>query len=155
MVDLCDKRETVKRHRIQRPRAEPGVKFESYGTQSEHRPLPHQFPLLMQVSQCPDCIGDDRLSFEERTFKYCRPTVRNDHFDDQHLVERERAQQRGEKMVCTHPTCRSLNEGRDLEFYSMDHFRAHVHKIHHITLRSSGQVQQRRLRKIRRRKLVM
>jgi hypothetical protein len=155
MVDLCDKRETVKRQRIQRTTVKPTVKSESPEAESERRPNSDQFPLLMQVSQCPDCIGDERLSFEERTFRYSRPTVRNDHFDDQHLVERERAQRRGEKMVCTHPACRVQNQGQDLEFYNMDHFRVHVQKIHHITLRSSDQVQQRRLRKIRRRKMVM
>ncbi|KAF3352302.1 Heat shock protein, putative [Verticillium dahliae VDG1] len=154
MVDLCDKHETVKRQRIQRAKFIPTVKSESPEAESEHRPKTDRFPLLMQVSQCPDCIGDERLSFEERTFRYSRPTVRNDHFDDQHLVERERAQRRGEKMVCKHPTCRVLNHGQDLEFYSMDHFRAHVQKVHHIALRSSDQVQQRRLRKVRLRKMV-
>ncbi|KAF5018492.1 hypothetical protein F66182_9527, partial [Fusarium sp. NRRL 66182] len=155
MVDLCDKRETVKRHRIKRTKTEPTVGSKSPDARSERRPNSDLFPLLMQVSQCPDCVGDERLSFEERTFKYSRPTVRNDHFDEQHLIEREQAQRRGEKMVCKHPTCRDLNQGHDLEFYNIDHFRAHVQEVHHITLRSSDQVHQRRLRKIRRRKMAI
>ncbi|QPG93463.1 hypothetical protein C2857_000044 [Epichloe festucae Fl1] len=154
MVVLCDKRETVKRHRVQQNvRAQPHVKIEPTEAGSEPSPSVNQFPLLMQPGQCPDCIGDERLSLGERSFAYCRPTVRNDHFDDQHLVERERALQRGEKMVCTPPACRTQNQGQNLEFHNMDHFRAHVQTIHHVTLRSSCQVEQRRLRKLRRRKM--
>ncbi|KAH7186540.1 hypothetical protein DER44DRAFT_802580 [Fusarium oxysporum] len=155
MVALCDKRETVKRHRVQQnARAPPHIKTEPSEAGSEPEPSLNQFPLLMQAGQCPDCIGDERLSLEERTFTYCRPTVRNDHFDDQHLVERERALQRGERMVCTHPACRVQNQGQDLEFHNMDHFRVHVQTVHRVTLRSSCQVEQRRLRKVRRRKMV-
>ncbi|KAK2477167.1 hypothetical protein H9L39_12391 [Fusarium oxysporum f. sp. albedinis] len=155
MVALCDKRETVKRHRVQQnARAQPHIKTEPSEAGSEPEPSLNQFPLLMQAGQCPDCIGDERLSLEERTFTYCRPTVRNDHFDDQHLVERERALQRGERMVCTHPACRVRNQGHDLEFHNMDHFRVHVQTVHRVTLRSSCQVEQRRLRKVRRRKMV-
>ncbi|TVY63532.1 hypothetical protein Focb16_v014233 [Fusarium oxysporum f. sp. cubense] len=110
MVALCDKRETVKRHRVQQnARAQPHIKTEPSEAGSEPEPSLNQFPLLMQAGQCPDCIGDERLSLEEHTFTYCRLTVRNDHFDDQHLVERERALQRGERMVCIHPACRVRN----------------------------------------------
>ncbi|KAG4269065.1 hypothetical protein FPRO04_12297 [Fusarium proliferatum] len=99
MVALCDKRETVKRHRVQQnARAPPHIKTEPSEAGSEPEPSLNQFPLLMQPGQCPDCIGDERLSLGERAFSYCRPTVRNDHFDDQHLIDRERALQRGEKM---------------------------------------------------------
>ncbi|EXL40377.1 hypothetical protein FOCG_17143 [Fusarium oxysporum f. sp. radicis-lycopersici 26381] len=101
MVSLCDKRETVKRHRVQqniRAQAQPHIKTEPSEAGSEPEPSLDQFPLLMQPGQCPDCIGDERLSLEERAFSYCRPTVRNDHFDDQHLTDRERALQCGEKM---------------------------------------------------------
>ncbi|GKT51801.1 uncharacterized protein ColSpa_11982 [Colletotrichum spaethianum] len=71
MVALCEKRETVRRNRIRT------------------RPQPKPFPLLLDPNQCPNCVGDERLPLEERTFKYCRPTVRNDHFDNQHLVRRD------------------------------------------------------------------
>ncbi|GKU10200.1 unnamed protein product [Fusarium langsethiae] len=157
MVSLCDKRETVKRHRVQqnvRAQAQPHIKTEPSEAGSEPEPSLDQFPLLMQPGQCPDCIGDERLSLEERAFSYCRPTVRNDHFDDQHLIDRERALQRGEKMVCTHPACRTQNRGQNLEFHNMDHFRAHAQTVHRVTLRSSCQVEQRRLRKLRRRKMA-
>ncbi|KAJ2997766.1 hypothetical protein NUW58_g542 [Xylaria curta] len=95
MVALCDKRETVKRDRIQhRAKACPPIKTESV----EPGPDPDDFPLLMHAAQCPDCIGDERLSLEERAFTYCRPHVMNDHFDNQHLVRREQAEQSEDKI---------------------------------------------------------
>ncbi|EGU83978.1 hypothetical protein FOXB_05508 [Fusarium oxysporum f. sp. conglutinans Fo5176] len=93
--------QTVKRHRVQqnvRTQAQPHIKTEPSEADSEPEHNLNQFSLLMQPGQCPDCIGDERLSLEKRAFSYCRPTVRNDHFDDQHLIDRERALQRGEKM---------------------------------------------------------
>ncbi|KAI0526175.1 FluG domain-containing protein [Xylaria bambusicola] len=145
IVALCDKRETVKRDRIQhRAKACPPVKIEPVET----RLGPDDFPLLMHAAQCPDCIGDERLSLEERAFTYCRPNVMNDHFDSQHLVRREQAEQSGDKIRCEHPKCRSL------KFKHIDDFRGHVYKVHGVALRSSEQVKQRRLRKARRRQMI-
>ncbi|KAK3692968.1 hypothetical protein B0T22DRAFT_495937 [Podospora appendiculata] len=76
MSALCEKRETAKRHRVGQTAPTGIVKTES--------PEPDVFPLLMQRSQCPHCIGDERLTYEERTFKYSRPTVMYDHFDREH-----------------------------------------------------------------------
>ncbi|KAH7125059.1 FluG domain-containing protein [Dactylonectria estremocensis] len=121
MVALCDKRETVKQ-------------TEPLETEHKSLPSPDRFPLLLHAAQCPDCIGDERLSREERAFTYCRPTVINDHFDDQHLIRRERAEQSGERIRCEHPN--------------------HVQRVHGVTLRSAEQVKQRRLRRTRRRQMV-
>ncbi|KAF4333756.1 hypothetical protein FBEOM_12422 [Fusarium beomiforme] len=149
MVALCDKRETIKRNCIQeRVKAYPSIKTEPLEIEHETSPSPDRFPLLLHAAQCPDCIGDERLSCEERTFTYCRPTVMNDHFDDQHLTKREQAERSGEKIRCEHPKC------RDLKFQHINHFRNHVQKVHGVTLRSSEQVQQRRQRKERRRQMV-
>ncbi|KFA60140.1 hypothetical protein S40285_10853 [Stachybotrys chlorohalonatus IBT 40285] len=148
-VTFCERRETVKRDRAQHEekicsftKTEPpniGVGFV---------PSPDRFPLLMHAAQCPDCIGDERLSVEERAFTYCRPTVMNDHFDSQHLVRREQAEQSGEKIRCEHPKCRNH------KFEHIDEFRCHVYKVHGVTLRSSEQVKQKRLRKARRRRMI-
>lgn len=147
MVSLCDKRETVKRDRIQhRVKASPPVKTEP--PQSSTGPYPDPFPLLMHGTQCPDCIGDERLSLAERSFTYCRPTVMNDHFDREHLLRREQAEQCGEKIRCEHPKCRNL------KFECLDAFRCHVFKVHGVALRSSEQIKQRRQRKARQRQMV-
>ena len=152
MVALCSKRETVKRNRIRRT-------YQTAPSMKEESPLPiantisdpgsdSSFPLLMNPKQCPDCIGDRRLTLEERTFRYCRSTVRNDHFDDRHLEERERAELNGEPIKCYHPKC------QDEKFLHLDHFRNHVQTIHGVPLRSSDQVMQRRLRKAKRREMI-
>ncbi|KAH7265750.1 FluG domain-containing protein [Fusarium solani] len=135
MAALCRKRETVKRSRNTKRR--PAL-IDSLCS----------FTLPIHAAQCPDCIGDERLSREERTFTYCRPTVMNDHFDDQHLVRREQAERSGEKICCEHPKC------RDLKFQHLNHFRHHVQEVHGVMLRTSEQVKQRRQRKVRRRQMA-
>lgn len=44
----------------------------------------------------------------------------NDHFDDHHLVGRERAEQYGEKIRCEHPKC------KDVKLENLNHFRAYI-----------------------------
>lgn len=111
-------------------------------------PDPDPFSLLIEPNQCPDCIGDERMTLSERTFRYCRPTIRNDHFDDSHMEEREHAERRGESIRCYHLEC------RDMKFQHLDHFRNHVQSVHGVPLRSSDQVTQRRERKAWRRLMI-
>ncbi|KAH7124543.1 FluG domain-containing protein [Dactylonectria macrodidyma] len=149
MVALCDKRETVKRDRIRlRTKANPPVKSESPEPEAKFEPNPDPFPLLMQATQCPDCVGNTRLTLEERAFTYCRPTVMNDHFDDQHLARRKQAEQSGETIRYEHPKCKNVR------LQHLDHFQSHVQRVHSVTLRTSSQVKQRRQRKVRRRQIV-
>ena len=134
---LCGRRETARSRRIRaRPQAEVVIKQESPG--------PDDFPLLLQNTQCPDCIGDARLTVEERKFRYCRPNVRNDHWENKHLEERERAEQRGEFQPCKHPKC------FEEKFQNVDHFRSHVASVHKVPLRTSDQVTLRRAQKAKR-----
>ena len=125
MVILCGKRETARpdrtrrRARAQAP-ADVAVKEESPG--------PDPFPLLMDRKQCPRCIGDETLSQEERTFKYCRPAVMFDHFDRKHARQLGSARQ----MSCNHPKCKE--EG--LEFKDLNHFKNHVQRVHGVKLRA-------------------
>ena len=151
MVALCNKRNTGK-VRQTRPRAPPQpqvqqfIKEESPGFEAWYEP--DLFPLLMDASQCPDCIGDERLTAAERTFQWCRPTIRNDHFDDQHLTDREATAERGQALVCKHPKC------KDETFEHLDHFRNHVWSVHKVLLRTSEQVNRRRLRQEQRRQMI-
>jgi hypothetical protein len=117
MIVLCNRRETVKRNRIRR-KGLADVKEESPGLDP--------CPLLMHRMQCPRCIGDERLSYEERTFKYCRPAVMYDHFDKKHAKQLSGAKQ----MLCNHPKCR----GEALEFKHLNHFKNHVERIHGVKL---------------------
>lgn len=151
MVSLCDKRETPKgSDSRQATRIDSLIKQES----PEPEPEPEfgsglsDFPLLLDATQCPDCIGDDRLPLEERTFRWCRTTVRNDHFDDQHLPARESIEKSGGSIRCLHSEC------KETVFVHLDHFRSHVFTVHGVSLRTSQQVEQRRLRKVKRRQMA-
>lgn len=120
MIALCNKRETPSRNRIrQRARTDPSTKLELCDSEELYS-SPDCFPLLMETTQWPDCLGDERLRLEERTFLYCRPTIRNDHFDKRHLPERERVESRGEPIRCEHPRC------RDEKFEHLDDFRSYI-----------------------------
>jgi hypothetical protein len=110
MVALCDKRETVKQ-----------------GPRRRTAPPSDLFPLLMDKRQCPRCIGDEELSYEERTFKYCRPSVMYDHFD------REHAQQLRTQISCNHLKCKG-----EAPFQHLNHFKGHVPETHGIKLRPSS-----------------
>ncbi|KAI1737848.1 FluG domain-containing protein [Xylaria scruposa] len=102
-------------------RVKPTLRSESE-PQHEPDPKPDPFPLLMQPTQCPKYIGNEAQTIHERTFRYCRSTERNDHFNDHHLQGKERAKQQ-------------------------DAFRNHIQSIHGVALRPSVQAQDRRTRK--------
>jgi hypothetical protein len=121
MVSLCGKRETARRNYIRR-RAQADV------TVKEESPGPDPFPLLMDRKQCPYCIGDESLSYEERTFKYCRPAVMYDHFDRKHAPQLGDMKQ----LLCNHPKCRE----EALEFKHLNHFKNHVERVHGVKLRA-------------------
>jgi hypothetical protein len=145
-VALCGKKETIKRT-YSRPifytKSEeiPESCMVQVKSEEDPDPTPGPFPLLMDANQCPECIGDERLTLGERTFRYCRPTKRNDHFDDHHLEAKETAEQFGQLIVCKDERCKNV------KFSTVDHFRNHVYTVHKITLRTSEQVRQRRARK--------
>ncbi|KAK4031431.1 hypothetical protein C8A01DRAFT_51477 [Parachaetomium inaequale] len=125
MVILCGKRETV-RPRLIRRRAQAQAQADV--TVKEESPGPDPFPLLMDRKQCLRYIGDETLSHEERTFKYCRPAVMYDHFDRKH------AQQIGgvKQMLCNHPKCKQ----EALEFKHLNHFKNHIESVHGVKLRA-------------------
>ncbi|RYP03294.1 hypothetical protein DL764_005235 [Monosporascus ibericus] len=63
MVALCNKRETGKRRRLSPKLKVTPMKEES--PEFEVEPNVDPFPLLLDVKQCPDCFGDERLTVEE------------------------------------------------------------------------------------------
>jgi hypothetical protein len=139
-VTLCGKKETVKRNRTRpkthsEPLASSFIKLET-----TPEPAPDRFPLLMEVTQCPDCIGDEAQIFHERIFPYCRSIKRNDYFDDHHLEEKEHAELYGKLIACKHPKCRE----NDVKLQNVNYFRNHVESVHGVKLRPSQQIQQKR-----------
>ncbi|KAK3370950.1 FluG domain-containing protein [Lasiosphaeria ovina] len=120
IVALCHKRETAKRRTL-RERAPANVRVK------EESPGPDLFPLLLERTQYPRYIGDEGQSYEERTFRYCRPAVMYDHFDRKH-----RKELRGAKQIsCSHPKC----SREALEFKYLNHFKNHMESVHRIKLR--------------------
>lgn len=121
MVDLCHGRETAKRVELQQrvKRQPPNQKARSE----------HEFPLLMLATQCPRCIDDARLSYEERVFEYGRPATRNRHFNNEHLRELQ-SFQKDNLIFCEHPQC--AKDGVKLP--DVDHFRNHVETVHGVRL---------------------
>ena len=128
MTILCNKKETAKRKVIRRiAEAAPVDVFVK-----QESPGPDCFPLLMDKTQCPYCIGSELTSEEERTFRYCRPAVMNNHFERAHLKALRRAEQE-DRITCKHPKCQM--DGKDLKLESVDHFRSHVQGVHGVWLR--------------------
>lgn len=83
----------------------------------------------MLATQCPRCIGDVHLSYEERTFQYGRPATRNRHFNKKHLKELHSLKQK-ELPLCTHPEC--VKGG--VKLVDVNHFLNHVEKVHGLRL---------------------
>ncbi|KAH9984587.1 hypothetical protein F4779DRAFT_632530 [Xylariaceae sp. FL0662B] len=124
------------------PMASKRIKLEA-DPDIDFKPAPGPFPLLIHPNQYPECISDQRISVEERAFRYCRPQKRNDHFNDNHLEAKERAERLGQPIICNGKRCKGV------KLHTVNHFRNHVQSVHKIKLRTTEQVQQRRARKVR------
>ena len=69
---------------------------------------------------------------EERKFRYCRPSVMNDHFDREDLQAMELAEEEN-SITRDHPQCKV--DGGVLKLENLDHFRNHVQVVHGVQLR--------------------
>ena len=103
MTVLYNKKETAKRKRI-RPMAQTDIPVK------QESPEPDRFPLRMDKTQCPYYIGSRVISEEERTFRYSRPAVMNDHFDREHIKPIKVAE-RSKSIFCEHPKYRRMEKG--------------------------------------------
>ena len=149
MVALMSERETVRRDIIaQRGSVEMVVKDSPRSSMSasvDMGAIPAKpavddaalfgdpFPCRMDKFQCPGCIGDGRLSYEERTFRYTRTSSRNKHFDSQHLPSLTGLLAR-DLLTCAHPKCTRIVR----KFRNMDEYKTHQLRVHHIELRPAG-----------------
>ncbi|KAI3321006.1 hypothetical protein HD806DRAFT_504246 [Xylariaceae sp. AK1471] len=79
------------------------------------------FPLRMLKMQCPRCIGDVRLSYEERTFTYSWPAVINDYFYRLYIKEIRKLEQ-NKLIFCEHSICME----KVVELDDLDRFWNHV-----------------------------
>ena len=118
MVALCCRRE------VQRPK--PRSIIVQQEPIKEESPAPEPFPLLCKKTQCPICIGDERMTYEKRTFSYCRPSKMMDHVESAHLRKISAHQ----TISCRHPVCQSAG----LVLNNLMHFKNHVQSVHGISL---------------------
>lgn len=95
----------------------------------EYDPPPsyEAFPLLCKKTNCIFCLGNERLSLEERKRTFSRTAHMWDHVDKH--IKRDVADGRFD---CHHPICKSNNE---LVLKSLMHFKRHVEDVHGISLR--------------------
>jgi hypothetical protein len=84
-------------------------------------------PLVLERTQCIYCVGDERLSYKDRTRKFSRVSHMMDHVEKVHL----RRQPARATWVCHHPKCKPLGDF----LMSLDHFKNHVQKVHGVKLR--------------------
>ncbi|PVH72160.1 hypothetical protein DL98DRAFT_433764, partial [Cadophora sp. DSE1049] len=91
-----------------------------------------EFPTLCEKTQCIFCLGNKQLPYEQRTFRFSRPSHMMDHVERVHLKH----QPVKEKVVCTHPVCTS----RGLVLNNVNHFKSHVQVEHGIRLREQRYV---------------
>jgi hypothetical protein len=92
-------------------------------------PLLDELPLVCEKTQCIICLGDTRLTYEERTRKFSRVSHMMTHVD----LHLSKLLPSG-RPVCKHPRCSSGGEG--LFFDRLDHFKNHVARVHEINLRA-------------------
>ena len=94
----------------------------------EDPPDVEPFPLVHAKTQCPICIGDERLTPNERTFSYSRASDMTRHVERAHL----RGLPLNERIDCRHPICKSSG----LVLSSIMQFKRHVATVHGISLRA-------------------
>ena len=118
LTHLCRRRE-VQRHkrRSNRPRAP----IESDISRAQLDP----FPMKCETRQCPVCIGDESLTYEQRTFLFRRNAILMNHVERRHVRRMPETNVR-----CWHSKCKALG----VVLTSIQHWEKHVWLQHGITL---------------------
>jgi len=86
-----------------------------------------KFPLVCEKTQCIFCIGNERLSYEQRTRKFRRVSHMWDHVENIHL----RGVPAEQRIPCDHPVCKA--QGLVLDNVKL--FKNHVAIVHEVDLR--------------------
>jgi hypothetical protein len=120
LVALCSRREDPRPKQRSSQASQPLVK--------EEPPEVEPIPLVYEKAQCPICIGDERLTWRERTFCYSRASDMKRHVERAHFKGRPV----NRTIDCLHPTCKS----RGLVLRSVMHFKNHIATVHGMMLRA-------------------
>jgi Protein of unknown function (DUF3435) len=124
MTSLCKRRETQRRtHHCRGLPINTPLHSDNLAQAIKEDP----FPLVLGRTECVICVGNESMTYKERRFPFCRPSVMMDHVD-RHLQQLP-AQQR---ILCRHPVCKS-----NMVFLEdVIHFKNHVERVHGIRLRA-------------------
>ncbi|KAH9203768.1 hypothetical protein DL95DRAFT_418785 [Leptodontidium sp. 2 PMI_412] len=90
-------------------------------------PPASKFPLVCEKTQCVFCVGNESLSYWQRTRKFRRVSHMWDHVENIHL----RDVQAEQRIICHHPVCKA--EGLILDGVIL--FKNHVATVHEVHLR--------------------
>jgi hypothetical protein len=115
--------------RTRKPRSVPASKdlIKKESPAPEPFPPPGEFPLVCEKTQCIICIGNERLSYEQRTRTFKRVSHMWDHVEDVHL---SKLTAEG-PFICHHPVCKAQGWVVDKVMW----FKNHVARVHEINLR--------------------
>ncbi|KAG5748063.1 hypothetical protein H9Q70_009255 [Fusarium xylarioides] len=128
MVALARRRE-VRRNTLKGEAEHRPIMYasEQEVTVSTGTKLKQTVPLILEKTQCIYCVGDERLSYADRTRKFSRVSHMMSHVENVHL----RQEPARTAWVCHHPECRPLGDF----LKSLEHFKHHVQEVHGVKLR--------------------
>lgn len=82
MQKLCSRREVSLRHRL---RPAESAKLPMAKGPAHTKPSPPAYPLVLEPTQCPICVGDISKTYEAPMGCFCRRSKMWDHVDRQHF----------------------------------------------------------------------
>jgi hypothetical protein len=83
MIALASRQELQTRQPLAAPAYKDSLKEEPLAL--DPLPPPSKFPLVCEKTQCIFCIGNEQLSYEQRTRKFRRVSHMMDHVENLHL----------------------------------------------------------------------
>jgi hypothetical protein len=125
MIALASRQELQTR----KPRSVPASKdlIMKESPASEPSQPADEFPVVCKKTQCIVCIGNERLSYEQRTRTFRRVAHMWDHVEDIHL----RYISADAGIICHHPVCKA----QGLVLDNVERFKNHVARVHEVALR--------------------
>jgi hypothetical protein len=126
-IALASRKELMTRQRRSTPACKDPLKEES----PAHLPA-GKFPLICEKTQCIFCVGNEALSYEQRTRKFRPVSHMWDHVENIHL----RGVPAEQRIICHHP----IYKAEGLVLRSVQHFKNHVATVHKVDLRPPPRV---------------
>jgi hypothetical protein len=124
-IALASRQELMTRQRRSAPACKDPLKEESPAPAPF--PPPDEFPVVCKKTQCIICIGNERLSYKQRTRTFRRVSHMWDHVEDIHL----RYISADARIICHHPVCKA----QGLVLDNVELFKNHVARVHEVDLR--------------------